>query len=67
MKKSNYQPLTCADCDLEFLIPKKQYEPNDYYHCPICGRDRIVTEQDLKPIKPFGAKRKVKPTIFVEE
>lgn len=59
MKKSNYQSLTCGDCGLEFLIPKKQYSRHDSYNCPICLRKNIVTAEDLKPEKVF----RVKPVV----
>ena len=69
MKKSDYQPLICGDCDLEFLIPKKQYNPEDSYDCPICvrGSSRIVTPEDLQPVKKFGQQKKVQPYIPEKE
>lgn len=63
MKKANYQSLTCSDCDLEFLIPKKQYNRHDSYNCPICLRSNIVTAEDLKPVKVF----RVKPMVAERE
>lgn len=56
MKKSDYQSLICGRCALEFLIPKKQYDKTHPYTCPLCQSLRIVTEEDLKPVKPFRSK-----------
>lgn len=62
-----YRALICGRCSLEFLIPKKHYNSNDTYYCPICRTDRIATEADLKPVKQFGQQKKVQPYIAEKE